>query len=191
MWERVELTVLLGAPSETFSDGLETQRERESVCVCVCIYEIEEASSSGREREREREREVWLWVWWRRSRRKTLKWKKLESFLSLSLIFLFLFPFSNCSMKTFSLTFSICSKLKQCLIIDRLKRWTCFSWIEIPCNSINLDRLFNLTLINLTPHIRHPSDLCDSLLPFPSLFFCLQLVQVSERNKFSLLLSYP
>ena len=49
MWERVELTVLLGAPSETFSDGLENQRERERVCVCV-FYEIEEASSSERER---------------------------------------------------------------------------------------------------------------------------------------------
>ena len=38
VWKRAELTVLLGAPSETFSDDLETQRERE------------------RERERETER---------------------------------------------------------------------------------------------------------------------------------------
>ena len=158
------------------------------MCVCVCIYEIEEASSSEREREKcgygcgedAQDR--------RHSNGRSLS---PSSLFLLSFFFFFLFPFSNCSMKTFSLTFSICNKLKQCLITDRLKRWMCFSWIEIPCNSINLDRLFNLTLINLTPHIRHPSDLCDSLLPFPSLFFCLQLVQVSERNKFSLLLSYP
>ena len=51
MWERVELTVLLGAPSETFSDGLENQRERERERESVCVfYEIEEASSSERER---------------------------------------------------------------------------------------------------------------------------------------------
>ena len=39
------------------------------------------------------------------------------------------------------------------------------------CNSINLDRQFNLMLINLTPYIRHLGDLRDSLLPFHSLFF--------------------
>ena len=50
-----------------------------------------------------------------------------------------------------------------------------------PCTSIHLDHLFNQTLINLTPHIRHPGDPHDSLLPFPSPFFCLQLVQILER----------
>ena len=37
------------------------------------------------------------------------------------------------------------------------------------CNSININRRFNLTLINLTPRIRHPSDPRDSL-------FCLSLL---------------
>ena len=54
------------------------------------------------------------------------------------------------------------------------------------CNSININRQFNLTLINLTPRIKHPGDPRDSLLPFPSLFFCLQFVQISKRNSLSL-----
>ena len=59
------------------------------------------------------------------------------------------------------------------------------------CNSININRQFNLTLINLALRIRHPGDPRDSLLPLPSLFFCLQFVQISERNSLSLLPSYP
>ena len=61
MWKSAELTVLLGAPSETFSDDLETQRERERErerdWESVCILGDRRSFFFFRERERERERE--------------------------------------------------------------------------------------------------------------------------------------